>query len=79
MNNLKDLIGKTIVCVQQMKLKDYDDEGFLHLEFSDGSHRVIEGGYDGYTGESEDEYKTIIGIASNERELELEPLQIKGE
>ena len=58
----KDLIGKTITAAAVKKLAKYDDEGFLELKFSDGTEAVIVASYGGYTGSSEDEYPTYIGI-----------------
>ena len=58
----KDLIGKTITAATVKKLAKYDDEGFLELKFSDGTEAVIVASYGGYTGSSEDEYPTYIGI-----------------
>ncbi|MFA5391815.1 MAG: hypothetical protein WC331_10400 [Candidatus Omnitrophota bacterium] len=75
----EDLIGKTIIAAQQMKLKEHDDTGFLRLQFSDNTHCIIEGGYRGYTVDSEDDYQTHIWISSDERELDLELYQGKGE
>ena len=67
----KVLIGKTITAARQLSFEDKDDCGFLRLDFSDGTHIVIEGGYGGYTGDSNDEYLTLIGIASKSREAKL--------
>ena len=67
----RSLKGKTITKARQMRLLGHDDSGFLRLDFSDGSHVTIEGGYDGYTGRSEDEYVTVIGTCSETREREL--------
>lgn len=72
MTTFQEMISKTIIRVIQLKLKGHDDNGFLRLDFSDGSHAVIEGGYGGYTGDSEDEYKTCIGMCDEEREAQLE-------
>lgn len=58
----KDLIGKTITAATVKKLAKHDDEGFLELKFSDGTEAVIVASYGGYTGSSEDEYPTYIGI-----------------
>jgi hypothetical protein len=55
-----DLIGKTIASVKVKKLADKDDQGFLEMQFSDGSQIIIIAGYGGYTGKSEDEYPTYI-------------------
>lgn len=60
-----DLVGKTVASATQMKLIQYDDEGYLRLQFTDGTECMIIGGYLSYTGESEDEYPTAIGIVEN--------------
>jgi hypothetical protein len=72
MTTFQEMMGKTIVRARRLKLKGCDDNGFLRLDFTDGSHAVIEGGYGGYTGDSEDEYKTCIGMCGDEREAKLE-------
>ena len=43
-----------------MRKPEYDDTGWLKLDFTDGTHCVIGAGYGSYTGESEDEYPTCI-------------------
>lgn len=58
----EDLVGKTIVAVKQKKLVGYDDEGFLEMQFSDGTKATIVSIYFGYTGESKSEYPTGIFI-----------------
>jgi len=58
----KDLIGKTITAATVKKLVKHDDEGFLQLQFSDGTEAVIVASYGGYTGSSVDEYPTYIEI-----------------
>lgn len=68
MNN-SDLIGKTISNVQQMKSKSFDDEGFLRLEFTDGTSRLIIASYSGYTGNSLDEYPTSIYVDEDDWDL----------
>lgn len=62
MMQFKDLIGKTITAATVKKLANYDDTGFLQLQFSDGTEAVIVGSYGGYTGKSADEYPTYIKI-----------------
>ena len=54
----EDLIGKTIVAVKQKKLIGHDDDGFLEMQFSDGTKATIVAGYDGF----EDEYPTTISV-----------------
>lgn len=63
----KDLIGKTIVKATFKKLKEFDDSGFLELKFSDKTSILIVAGYGGYTGESEDEYPTLIAVIDDMR------------
>jgi len=68
MNNVTDisqLVGKTIVAAQRMKLKDCDDEGYLLLTFSDQSRALIVASYGSYTGKSEDEYPTFLGLTED--------------
>ena len=55
---LEDLIGKTIVSVKQKKLIGGDSDGFLEMQFSDGTKATIVAYYDG----CEDEYPTGISI-----------------
>lgn len=59
-----DITGKTIAKVTRMEKPGYDDAGWLKLDFTDGSFCVIWAGYDdsSYTGNSEGEYPTRIGI-----------------
>ena len=71
--NWVDLVGKTISSITQMKLREYDDMGFLKLEFTDGTFCFIIGGYGGYTGGSEDEYQTVINLEEDPKE-DLVPL-----
>jgi hypothetical protein len=71
----KDIIGKTIKNIQQLKEKKYDDEGYLLIEFTDGSKVLIIGGYNpGYTGNSSDEYQTTISIEEGNDLASLESL-----
>lgn len=68
---MEKLIGKTIVGVKSIQLKDinkdpnnypewiYDDE-FLEITCSDGDVFYLEGSYGGYTGESMGEYPSSI-------------------
>lgn len=62
MEDFSLLIGKTILSAKVRKSSKYDDEGFLDLEFSDGSKCTIEGSYGGYTGKSADEYISLIHL-----------------
>jgi len=67
-----DLVGKTIVSVTKLQHRDYPtDHGFLRLGFSDGNHVVIISYFGDYTGNSEEEYPTGIGICSREKETDL--------
>ena len=70
--NANNLVGKTITAATQMKHPTYDDSGWLKLNFSDGTECLITAGYQGYTGESEDEYPTCIGV----RDTTLESLDL---
>jgi len=56
----KDLVGKTIVSAQLMKNPKYDDEAWVRLGFSDGSHCFVVSSYGIYSGGSEDEYPAYI-------------------
>ena len=60
-----NIIGKTITSVTEMKMPEFDDTGWLKLDFSDGTYCVICAGYGSYTGNSEDEYPTRIGISDS--------------
>ena len=56
------LIGKTITAATQKKLVDYDDSGYLELQFSDGTKVIVVASYGSYTGGSYGEYPTGIFI-----------------
>jgi len=58
-----DIEGKTIRSANHVKRPEHDDEGWLMLEFTDGTKCVIVAWYGGFTGNSEDEYPTRIGIS----------------
>ncbi len=58
----QDLIGKTIIEATIKKLANHDDSGYLQLKFSDGSECLIISSYGMYTGDSADEYPTLISI-----------------
>ena len=73
-----ELIGKTITSAKRKKLAEYDDEGFLELQFSDGTQATIVAGYWDYTGNSMEEYPTYINIESTPNE-ELIDLPNEGE
>ena len=59
---LDQLIGKTIKNAQQLKHRNWDDTGYILLEFTDDTKVLIESGYDEYTGESVGEYPTLIKV-----------------
>ena len=61
----KDIEGKTIRFATQVKREKFDDDGWLLLEFTDGSKCVITAGYGAFTNASEGEYPTSIGITSD--------------
>ena len=63
--NTNSIKGKTIAKATFMKDKNHDDEGWLRLDFTDGTYCVIEAGYGCYTGDSADEYPTNIYILSD--------------
>jgi len=60
--NIEDLNGKTIRAAYQMKMEKCDDDGFLRLEFTDGTRCDVIAGYGGYTGMSKDEHPTDISV-----------------
>lgn len=61
-----DLIGKTIANIQEVMVEGYDDEGFLRIDFTDGTKCLVIAGYWGeYTGKSIDEYRTYIDISED--------------
>jgi hypothetical protein len=72
--NPKNLIGKTITNITKKKLVEYDDTGFLELEFSDGVKVLIVSAYKNWTSESLDEYPTDIYITDKIKH-ELEDLK----
>lgn len=71
LKTFQEMVGKTIQSVRQQKLVRFDDQGFLRIEFTDGTHCTIVGCYGGYTGHSEDEYIALIELADEEREAQL--------
>jgi hypothetical protein len=62
---MQDLIGKKIIGAKLQRPSNHDDQGFLKLNFSDGSECLIVAGYDFYTGNSSGEYPTSISIIEN--------------
>ena len=60
---IEDLVGKTITSAKRKKPVGFDDEGFLLLEFSDGTDALIVAGFeDNYTGNSLGEYPTYLAL-----------------
>jgi len=60
---IEDLVGKTITSAKRKKPVGFDDEGFLLLEFSDGTDALIVAGFeDNYTGNSLGEYPTYLSL-----------------
>ena len=57
------LIGKTISALTRMKKPEFDDCGWLKLDFTDGTSCVISAGSGAWTGDSEEEYPTSIEIS----------------
>ena len=55
-----ELIGKTIINTQLMKKNGYDDEAWVRLDFTDGTHCFVVSSYGSYSGKSEDEYPAFI-------------------
>ena len=56
---ISELIGKTIVNTQFMKKNGYDDEAWVRLDFTDGTHCFVVTSYGSFSGESEGEYPYI--------------------
>jgi hypothetical protein len=61
---INNLIGKTIESIYKCKLKDYDDTGYLHVTFTDGTKILIESTYGNWTSQSKEEYPTGIYIST---------------
>lgn len=60
--DIKDLNGKTIKASYQMKAAKFDDEGYLRLEFTDGTRCDVVAQHGYWTGKSEDELPTHICV-----------------
>lgn len=60
-----DIEGKTIRRAVKVKKPNYDDEGFLLLEFTDGTDCIIEAWFGSFSGNSEEEYPTGISVRKN--------------
>lgn len=58
----KDLLGKIIYKAAFRGIPDCDDQPFLDLEFTDGTKCTIVADYDGWTGNSQNEYPRKIYI-----------------
>lgn len=73
----KELIGKTIESIYRCKLREYDDTGYLMINFTDGTKVIIESGYSDWTGNSLYEYPTniIVYKATDEKISKLEILR----
>lgn len=72
------LVGKTIKRVTQMKLASgEDDKGWLLFEFTDGTNTVITADYGGYTGNSMDEYPTMIFVSKVNKKIDDSLIPIK--
>lgn len=67
--DMENIIGKKIIKVTKMKNPDYDDVGWLKLDFADNTYCVIQASYTCYTGASEDEYPTDISILDTDKDL----------
>jgi len=63
----KQLKGKVIFKVTQLKYPDTDDNGWLYFEFEDGTNVMVTANYGDYTGNSIDEYQTSIGVSKLSR------------
>lgn len=57
-----ELIGKTTTNARIQKLPMHDDVGFLKLNFSDDSECTVVASFGTYTGNSLDEYPTLITV-----------------
>ena len=65
-----NITGKTIAKVTKMKKPEFDDAGWIKLDFTDGTICIIMAGYhENYTGSSECEYPTWIEITEDEEGL----------
>ena len=62
------MIGKTIESVKKYGGKGVDDENLIVMTFTDGTSIEIWASYGGYTGQSEDEYPSFIGIETEDKE-----------
>ena len=64
-----NIIGKTIEKVTKIRKPEYDDPGWLKLNFTDGTHCIINAGIGSFTGFSKDEYPTFIEITNDTKGL----------
>jgi len=60
---VSQLAGKTIKSARFMKKPDWDDVGYLALEFTDHTQCVLVAGYGCWTDESQGEYPTLITLS----------------
>jgi hypothetical protein len=67
--NYQSLVGETIASVSKMKKPGFDDQGWLRLEFTDGSACIVVASYGGYTGKSANVFPTNIEVVSDEEML----------
>lgn len=59
------LVGKTITSSEICRQSDeYDDIPYLVLKFSDNTECIVSASYSGYTGDSADEYPTMIYVGA---------------
>jgi hypothetical protein len=74
---LIDLLkGKTILEVEWLRYLDYDDKGYLLLEFHDGTRALIAAYHQGYTAKSRDEYQTNISVSFLSSDEDLTGFQV---
>lgn len=64
-----NIVGKTIETVTKIRKPEYDDPGWLKLNFTDGTHCIINAGIGSFTGSSEDEYPTFIETGEQREEF----------
>jgi len=64
-----NIIGKTIEKVTKIRKPEYDDPGWLKLNFTDGTHCIINAGIGSFTGFLEDEYPTFIESTNDTKGL----------
>ena len=64
---LQDLIGKTISIVEKLSPDGYDEEPYLRLDFTDGTHCFVVADYGNFsdTISSRGEYPRYIDIVDS--------------